>query len=160
MAFLIGFFWLLFAIIGVQSFKSSFKRTCVWFEDIGNARYNNSVTTYAQNSAPRNIQFCGGYLDAESGAPMPWLKADLNTTGAANHKGYLCPRHSFCVEGNNPYNGTISFDNIPQSLELVFVIMSSNTFSDLMYYTTDTDYLIGAVCKYMSTWLWSGFNVS
>ncbi|KAF2842438.1 calcium channel-like protein subunit Cch1 [Patellaria atrata CBS 101060] len=102
-AFLISFFWLLFAIIG----------------------------------------FCGGYLDKE-GNKMPWLKAD-GQNGTSKHKGFLCPQNSLCVEGDNPYNGTVSFDNIFQSLELVFVLMSSNTFSDLMYYLTDSEYLAASL---------------
>ena len=39
----------------------------------------------------------------------------------------------------------MSFDNILNSLELVFVIMSSNTFTDILYYTTDSDYLASAL---------------
>lgn len=102
---------------------------------------------YARNVAPKNIQFCGGYLNATTGKPWPWLKADLVTNGTKDHKGYLCPSNSLCVEGRSPYNGTVSFDNVLQSLQLVFVIMSSNTFSDLMYYTTDSDNLAAAFCK-------------
>lgn len=155
-AFLIGFFWLLFAIIGVQTFKASFRRTCVWYEDIAAAQKNagrndTSIVKYAQNIAPKHIQFCGGYLTSDGA--KPWLKADLDpkNTSAKNHKGYLCPIGSLCVEDNNPYNGTVSFDNVLQSLQLVFVIMSSNTFSDLMYYTLDTDYFLGALCRLNST---------
>lgn len=155
-AFLIGFFWLLFAIIGVQIFKASFRRTCVWYEDIAAAQRNagrndTSIVKYAQNNAPKNIQFCGGYWTSDGA--KPWLKADLdpNSTSAKNHKGYLCPLGSLCVEDSNPYKGTVSFDNVLQSLQLVFVIMSSNTFSDLMYYTLDTNYLIGALCRSNST---------
>lgn len=76
---------------------------------------------------------------------MPWLHADF-TNGTDSHKGYLCPKKSLCLEGDNPYNGTVSFDNVLQSLQLVFVIMSSNTFSDILYYTTDSDFLAGAIC--------------
>ena len=147
MAFLIGFFWLLFAIIGVQSFKSSFRRTCVWFEDLNNVRQNlGHPNNYTLNIAPDNIQFCGGYLNATTGLAWPWLKSDLSN-GTEKHKGYLCPKQSLCIEGGNPYNGTVSFDNVLQSLQLVFVIMSSNTFSDLLYYTTDSDFLAGALCR-------------
>ena len=144
-AFLIGFFWLLFAIIGVQSFKSSLRRTCVWYDTIGN------ITTYnyTQNVAPAGVQFCGGHLDAVTGLPQSWLKANL-TSVPQPHKGYLCPRKSLCIEGGNPYNGTVSFDDVLHSLELVFVVMSSNTFSDLLYYTTDSDYLASALCKLLS----------
>ena len=49
------------------------------------------------------------------------------------------------MEGGNPYKGTFGFDNILHSLEMVFVIMSSNTFTDLLYYTTDSDYLAAAL---------------
>jgi voltage-dependent calcium channel len=138
-AFLIGFFWLIFGIVGVQSFKSSLRRTCVWVGDDGSGQ------NYTLNVAPENIQFCGGYFDAVTGAQMPWLKSD-GSNGTSSAKGYLCPQNSLCVEsGNGPYNGTVSFDNIAQSLELVFVIISSNTFSDLLYYLTDTDYLAAAL---------------
>lgn len=138
-AFLIGFFWLIFGIIGVQSFKSSLRRTCVWVGDDGSGQ------NYTLNIAPDNIQFCGGYLDAVTGEPMPWLKGD-GRNGTGSPKGYLCPQNSICIEGpEGPYNGTVSFDNIAQSLELVFVIISSNTFSDLLYYLTDSDYLAAAL---------------
>lgn len=138
-AFLICFFWLVFGIVGVQSFKSSLRRTCVWVGDDGSGQ------NFTLNIAPENIQFCGGYLDAVSGAPMPWLFSD-GRNGTRESKGYLCPQGSLCVEGpEGPYNGTVSFDNILQSLELVFVIISSNTFSDLLYYLTDSDYLAAAL---------------
>ncbi|RMZ78366.1 hypothetical protein DV738_g3928, partial [Chaetothyriales sp. CBS 135597] len=138
-SFLICFFWLLFGIIGVQSFKSSLRRTCVW---VGN---DGSGQNYSLNVAPDNIQFCGGYLDALTGEALPWLKSD-GRNGTKTPKGYFCPQGSLCVEsGNGPYNGTVSFDNIGQSLELVFVIMSSNTFSDLLYYLTESDYLASAL---------------
>ncbi|EXJ92665.1 hypothetical protein A1O3_01217 [Capronia epimyces CBS 606.96] len=138
-AFLIGFFWLIFGIIGVQSFKSSLRRTCVWVGDDGSGQ------NYTLNLAPDNVQFCGGYLHAVTGEPMPWLKGD-GQNGTGTPKGYLCPQNSVCIEGSEgPYNGTVSFDNIAQSLELVFVIISSNTFSDLLYYLTDSDYLAAAL---------------
>ena len=69
-----------------------------------------------------------------------------NQNGTA-HKGFLCPQGSMCIEGENPFNGTQSFDNIFQSLELVFVVMSSNTYTDLLYKVADSDYLPGALCK-------------
>lgn len=135
-AFLIGFFWLLFSIVGVQSFKSSLRRTCVFEGPDGNNTQN-------QPPPAGNFQFCGGWL-ADNGTAMPWLKAD-GVPGTADHKGFLCPKGSYCVEGGNPYNGTISFDNILNSAELVFVIMTSNTFTDTMYYLTDSDYLAAAL---------------
>ncbi|KAL1587082.1 hypothetical protein WHR41_04007 [Cladosporium halotolerans] len=131
---LIGFFWLLFGIIGVQSFKSSLRRTCVW--DGNNADPPQANYTLDE-------QYCGGWW-AQDGTKMPWVYAD-GQPGATKHKGYLCPVGSYCVEGENPYNNTVSFDNVGNSLEEVFVIMTSNTFTDIMYYLADTDYLIAAL---------------
>ena len=138
-SFLIGFFWLLFAIVAVQNFKSSLRRTCVWVDPLG-------ANNYTQNVAPGSVQFCGGYLNATTGTAWPWLYPD-GRNGTDSSKGYICPKGSLCVEGENPYNGTVSFDNVLQSLELIFVIMSSNTFSDLLYYTADSDYLAAALCE-------------
>jgi len=65
--------------------------------------------------------------------------------GPEEGKGFLCPKGSLCVESTNPNNDTQSFDNILQSLELVFVIMSSNTWSSLLYTVADTDYLVSSI---------------
>lgn len=135
-AFLIGFFWLLFAIVGVQSFKASLRRTCYW-QDPFDASNN-----YTQNLIG-NFQFCGGWI-AANGTEMPWLTSD-GDWGDSTHKGYLCPVNSQCIQTDNPYNGTVSYDNIVQSLELVFVIMTSNTFTDLMYYLTESDFVATAL---------------
>ena len=131
--FLVGFFWLLFAIVGVQSFKSSFRRTCVWSDPETGESFVNSD------------QFCGGHLknDTDHFIPEPYTAAPGMPPGI--RKGFLCPKASKCIEGSNPFNNTQSFDNILQSLELVFVIMSSNTWSDLMYTLADTDYLISTL---------------
>lgn len=136
-AFFICFFWLVFAIIGVQSFKSSLRRTCVWINPDGGE-------DFAFNQVPDLVQHCGGYIENGTGAKLPWIHED-GTHGAENPKGYLCPVGSLCVEGTNPYSNTVSFDNIFHSLQLVFVIMSSNTFTDIMYYTTDSDYLTASL---------------
>ena len=155
-AFLISFFWLLFAIIGVQSFKNSLSRQCVWLDPQDPKNLSASFTN--------SFTFCGGHRNNDTGFPEPWVFADLPGTlenlrnGTSGGKGFLCPRGSICLQQRNPYNGTVNFDNILNSLELVFVIMSANTFSDLMYYTTESDYLpatfffIGGII-FMMLWL-------
>ncbi|RDL41950.1 Voltage-gated potassium channel [Venustampulla echinocandica] len=147
--FLIGFFWLLFAIIGVQSFKSSFDRQCVWIDPLDHSNKTGSAYTH-------EFQFCGGQFNNDTGAHDPWKLGPLDGTqdvdrlenGTTSIKGYLCPRGSYCIqlEGDQlPYSGTVSFDNIFQSLELVFVTMTANTYTDIMYYTTNSDYLAAAI---------------
>ncbi|KAI1843380.1 hypothetical protein JX266_010377 [Neoarthrinium moseri] len=143
-SFLICFFWVLFAIIGIQSFKSSLSRQCVWVDPLDPT---NITAAY-----PYNLQFCGGHLDNTTGAERPWVYSrdepgslqDLVDNDAAP-KGFLCPKGSLCLQSTGPFNNTVNFDNIIHSLELVFVIMSANTWSDLMYYTTNSDYLPAAL---------------
>ncbi|KAF5864486.1 calcium channel protein [Aspergillus alliaceus] len=149
-AFLIGFFWLLFAIVGIQSFKSSLQRTCLWIGKDGQE-------DFALNDASGTLQFCGGYINETTGEKHPWVPRSGNPKTTASAKGYLCPAGSICIENDMPYNGTMNFDNILNSLELVFVIMSSNTFTDLLYYTTDSDYLAASlffICGFIILSLW------
>ncbi|TGJ84117.1 hypothetical protein E0Z10_g4650 [Xylaria hypoxylon] len=159
-SFLIGFFWLLFAIVGVQSFKSSLSRQCVWLDP---QQPNNLAAAYTNE-----MTFCGGHINNVTGKPVSWVKFDNTgleknslehlTISSNRTKGFICPRHSICLEQHSPYNKTVSFDNIIQSLELVFVIMSSNTWSDLMYYTTNSDFqaaalFFGASIMILMLWL-------
>lgn len=127
----ITFFCILFAIIGVQSFKSSLRRTCVWVDPNG---IDDNYTT---------SQFCGSYLHPETLEIMPYVYPD--GTPGAQAKGFACPVNSYCVSDVNPHDNTVSFDNFFNSLEMVFVIMSENTFSDIMYYTTETDYMAASL---------------
>lgn len=141
-----GFFWLLFAIIGVQSFKSSLSRQCTWIDPEDPTNFDATFTP--------SMSFCGGHLNAVTGEPEPWVRVTSPTRnlsseflepGAKSAKGYICPRGSLCLQQDNPFNGTVNFDDIGHSLELVFVIMSANTFSDLMYYTVSSDFLPAAL---------------
>ncbi|KAI1467423.1 Ion transport protein-domain-containing protein [Daldinia caldariorum] len=154
-SFLLGFFWLLFAIIGVQSFKASLNRQCVWLDP---SQPDNMSLSYTND-----MQFCGGYLD-ENGTERPWVRSSIPGTlqdlesPSRTPKGYICPRHSICLEQSSPFNDTVNFNNIHHSLELVFVIMSANTWSDLMYYTTYSEFLpaalfFGAGIMIMMLWL-------
>jgi len=131
----------------VQSFKSSFDRQCVWVDP-------NDLTNQTGSAYTNVLQFCGGQFNKLTGAHDPYVIGKLSDgienfrPGADSAKGFLCPRGSYCLElvpDQLPYNGTVSFDNIFQSLELVFVVMTANTFSDLMYYTMNSDYLAAAL---------------
>ncbi|RDA83976.1 hypothetical protein CP532_0430 [Ophiocordyceps camponoti-leonardi (nom. inval.)] len=157
-AFLVCFFWLLFAIIGVQSFKSSLSRQCVWLDPSNPRSLSASFTV--------EMEFCGGHLDNETGQVKPWVKfgssesLDELMNGTGSGKGFICPRGSICLQQESPFNGTVSFDDIFHSLELVFVIMSANTFSDLMYATMGSDYIqaalfFGAGIMILMLWLTS-----
>lgn len=79
----------------------------------------------------------------EDGVRMPYI--GLDGVPFPSPKGYTCPQNSKCITSENPYDGTISFDNILQSLELVFVIMSFNTFTDIMYDIVAAEHLIASL---------------
>jgi hypothetical protein len=141
-----GFFWILFAIIGVQSFKSSLSRQCTWINP-------EDPTNFEAGYTP-SMSFCGGHINTTTGQASPWvmstsptrnLSSEFLKPGAQSAKGFNCPRGSICLQQDNPFNGTVNFDDIGHSLELVFVIMSANTFSDLMYYTVSSDFLPAAL---------------
>lgn len=127
----IACFWVIFGIIGVQSFKSSLSRHCEWTnpEDASEVFINSDL-------------YCGSYIGLD-GIAKPFLDREGNPSGYV--KGFRCPQNSVCQSGENPYNGTVNFDNIFQSMQLVFVIMSVNAFSDIMYYLMDTDSLASSL---------------
>lgn len=77
------------------------------------------------------------------GERVPYI--DIENEFFTTAKGYTCPTNSKCLTLENPISGTISFDNILQSLEIVFVIMSVNTFSDIMYNIVDSEHLIASL---------------
>ncbi|ODV86543.1 hypothetical protein CANARDRAFT_180858, partial [[Candida] arabinofermentans NRRL YB-2248] len=119
-------FWVLFAIIGVQSFKTSLRRQCVW------TNVSDPTDVYLNE-----FQFCGSYLDPDTLKALPYI--DANGVPSTQTKGFTCPVNSKCILGDNPYGGQLGFDNFLHSMEMVFVIISANTFSDIMYYTMDSD---------------------
>lgn len=128
----ISFFWIFFGIIGVQSFKSSLTRHCVWTNP------DDPTDTYVNSEL-----YCGSSLHA-NGTAMPYLFRDGTSSNIV--KGFRCPVNSQCISGDNPFGGTVNFDNILQSMEMVFVVISANTFTDIMYDTMDSDNL--AACLF------------
>ena len=107
-AFFVAFFWIIFSIIGVQSFKSSLRRHCVWSDPTG--IYSNYT---------RMSQFCGGYMDNVTGEIMSYITAD-GSPSIENPKGFICPNQSMCIESDNPNNGTVSFDNIVRGPKILY----------------------------------------
>ncbi|OBA19685.1 hypothetical protein METBIDRAFT_46054 [Metschnikowia bicuspidata var. bicuspidata NRRL YB-4993] len=127
----IACFWFIIGIVGVQSFKSSLTRHCVWTNP------DDPSEVYIDTDL-----YCGSYLGTD-GEIYSYL--DRNGNHAAYPKGFRCPVNSVCQSGENPYNGTVNFDNILQSMQMVFVMISVNTFSDIMYNLTDTDSLAASL---------------
>lgn len=126
----IGCFGLFFGIIGVQSFKSSFRRHCVWTNP------NDPTDMFINNDS-----YCGSYL-SPNGVAQPYIFA--NGDASSSIKGFRCPINSRCETLDNPHQGTVNFDNVFNSLEQVFIVMSANTFTDIMYMTMNSDSVTAA----------------
>lgn len=125
------YFWIVYAIAGLRSFNSSLSRQCVWINP------NDPSDRYFSSN------ICGGFYDPQSGAVSPAM--DERGIVASRAKGFTCPAHSKCISAGNPESGTMSFDNIFNSLELVFIIMSQNTFSDIMYDVINAEYMVSSI---------------
>ncbi|ODQ78492.1 hypothetical protein BABINDRAFT_162700 [Babjeviella inositovora NRRL Y-12698] len=145
-------FWIFFSILGVQSFKSSFDRMCTWTNP------SDSTDTFVNTV---NLQFCGSWLSG-SGEIMEYIYEDGTVSG--RYKGFRCPINSKCISYSSSPNSWnyLSFDNIIDSMKMVAVIMTANTFSNIMYYTMDLDLMPAALffiacIFFLTVWLLNVF---
>ncbi|CAB11726.1 Calcium-channel protein cch1 [Schizosaccharomyces pombe] len=139
-----AFFGVMIAILGVQFFKASLNRQCVWLGD------------YGDQYLPTG-QFCGGHW--ENGIKRAYLDKN-GFPSNVNPRGFICAEKSVCRVVENPYSNTVSFDNFFNSLELIFVIMSSNGFTDIMYDIMDAEYFVSCLlfiisAYFLTLWLMS-----
>ncbi|KAH8919447.1 hypothetical protein BT69DRAFT_1246450 [Atractiella rhizophila] len=131
-AFFVFFAVILFSIIGVQSFKGSLKRNCVWIDP------ENQANLTLEN------QFCGGHIDPETGLEVGYLPKGENVP-VEGGKGFICPLGQLCIEATNPNNGTQSFDHIFAASLQVIVISSANTWTTLMFSMMDADFFASSL---------------
>lgn len=99
----------LFSIIGVQSFRGSLRRACIY--------------TNPMNSTDEIVLgVCGGYIDPVTLQKTNFL--DLNgQPSRVSPKGYICPLNQVCqTRSESLGDNTQSFDNIFKSLVQVLVI--------------------------------------
>ncbi|KAG0281785.1 calcium channel protein [Linnemannia exigua] len=125
----IAFFFIIFSIVGVQAFKGSLSRRCV--------SQDRTVTL--------NETFCGGYYDPTTpGKKLPYIdiKGVHSSTVA---KGNICAMGFECRDIGKNYKNAISFDNIFSAMVPVYVLMTGQTWTDLMYRIMDAEYAWSAV---------------
>ena len=132
----IGFFLFIWGVVGVLSFNGSLRRVCT---------YDKHITE----------QYCGSWLHPETLEVMPYLLLDSASGSFRNQsrvKGYTCPVGSQCVElkafpsyGSYADLANMSFDNIFNSLEIVFIMMSANGFTPIMYDIIDSESLASSL---------------
>lgn len=94
------------SVIGVQSFKGSFRRTCEWIGMFIRIKTNENVTglTLVILTDPAGIipsvnfpnQHCGGYVNVTTGLAEGYIAASGIWAGE-NAKGFICPSPSICI---------------------------------------------------------------
>ncbi|KAH7056641.1 Ion transport protein-domain-containing protein [Linnemannia elongata] len=126
----IAFFFIIFSIVGVQAFKGSLSRRCV------NAQ-NNSIVL--------DDVYCGGHYDpVNPGSKQSYVGADgMQSLTAA--KGNICAQGFICKDTGTNFENAISFDNIFSAMVPVYVLMTGQTWTDLMYHIMDAEYAWSAV---------------
>ncbi|KZO97216.1 hypothetical protein CALVIDRAFT_513490 [Calocera viscosa TUFC12733] len=133
-AFFVLFAMILFSIIGVQSFRGNYRRSCVLIANL--------------TTGPLDINMnhlCGGQIDPDFlNATGYWTIEGVQRTD--DPKGFICPLGSLCQESDtNPNGGGQSFDNIAAAAMQVIVVASANTWSTVMYNMMDADFFVSCL---------------
>ncbi|KAF9650402.1 hypothetical protein BDM02DRAFT_3185438 [Thelephora ganbajun] len=123
-AYFVLFAMLLFSVIGIESFKGSFSRSCFLQPTLGEAEIQISDKA------------CGGWVNPQTLEAMPYVKKD-GTVGRI--KGYICP---IGQEGDNPFNNIESYDNFFYAVLQVAIISTQTGFTGPMYSTIDSEYFL------------------
>ncbi|KAI0338514.1 hypothetical protein BDW22DRAFT_1362860 [Trametopsis cervina] len=127
-AYFVIFAMILFSIIGIQSFKGSFRRNCYLLPVNG------------EGELPLG-QSCGAYIDPVSRNVMGYINGSNENASAT--KGFVCPLGQICREGpDNPNAGVESFDTIYYAALQVFIVSSANGWSPLMYQMMDAEFFV------------------
>ncbi|KAJ3365110.1 calcium channel protein [Allomyces javanicus] len=132
------FFFVVAAITGVLAFKGSLRRQCL--VDLG--------PTMGGETAVSPTRYCGGYWDEDGERLAPrWPELEggfgknaMAATPVGVVKGYVCPAPQVCMAMQpNPHNGEASFDHIAAALLLVFMVTSTETWSEFLYATMQAE---------------------
>ncbi|KAK3818697.1 MAG: Ion transport protein-domain-containing protein [Benniella sp.] len=121
----IAFLFLIFSLVGVQSFKGSFRRRCV---------------LASNHSAILTDRFCGGHYntsDPEGKSSYLTIDDQLSTTAP---KGYTCPASYVCKDTGINYDSDLSFDWIIPSMIQVYILMTGQTWTDMMYKVMNSEH--------------------
>ncbi|KAI8359295.1 Ion transport protein-domain-containing protein [Mortierella sp. GBAus27b] len=121
----IAFLFFIFSLIGLQAFKGSYTRRCVLIAD---------------NSVVLEDQFCGGsYKELGSMETVPYITLDGGQS-LTPAKGYICPHNYECKDTGEYHGNDLSFDNILTSMVQVYILMTGQTWTDIMYKMMDSEH--------------------
>ncbi|KAF8752940.1 Ion transport protein [Rhizoctonia solani] len=117
-------------IVGVQSFKGSFRRTCVVADSIADIGGENSIAL-SQN--------CGAWIDPATLLPAGYVDSDGNRTNEAKDSHALWARSASRLR-SEPAKRHPGFDNFFLASMQVVIVASVNTWAPVMYQMMDTDF--------------------
>ncbi|KAF8927182.1 calcium channel protein [Dissophora ornata] len=124
-ALFIAFFFFIFSIIGVQAFKGSLSRHCV----LG-----------TNNTEVLLDQFCGGHYNiSDPSGKSSYITID-GINSPTSPKGHICSAAYICLDTGVNFDGAVSFDVIYSAMVPVYVLMTSQTWTDMMYRIMDAEY--------------------
>ncbi|KAJ1930028.1 calcium channel protein, partial [Linderina pennispora] len=109
-----GFFFLVFACLGVTIFRGAFSRRCI------------SAATL-ESAVPE--RYCCSYM--ENGRRQPYLVGVGTPTVHQSPRAYACPQGQICMTVGNPSNSLMNYDNIFASAVQVFIVASAQGWADI-----------------------------
>ncbi|GMG21503.1 unnamed protein product [Ambrosiozyma monospora] len=152
------FILLWFSIVSIQAFSETFRKQCVLVDK------ENDIFRLSG-------QLCGGYLEKDDNGHQVIQSSVIGSSYSKSHKfdseyyesllddnfrstklgatGFICPEKSLCIFGENPNKGTLSFDNLWSAIQIMFVLLSSNTFSNSFYSVMDSNAVYQACFFYI-----------
>ncbi|XP_063224731.1 voltage-dependent T-type calcium channel subunit alpha-1G [Bacillus rossius redtenbacheri] len=144
------FVFFIFGIVGVQLWEGILRQRCFLDKD-ANVSYPRPLATYYKYVEQDRDYICSKADDngMHSCADLPPYKVgELVCNGSYSAEGGNDPTNTSCVNWNqyyteclastsNPFQGTISFDNIGLAWVAIFLVISLEGWTDIMYYVQD-----------------------
>ncbi|XP_015590684.1 voltage-dependent T-type calcium channel subunit alpha-1G isoform X2 [Cephus cinctus] len=143
------FVFFIFGIVGVQLWEGILRQRC-FLKALPNIKYPDDLEKYFEYQGQDYI--CSrpddsGMHTCNNLPPLKLGNLVCNSTAVPNNNTTLI-NNSSCVnwnyyyteckgQGNNPFQGTISFDNIGLAWVAIFLVISLEGWTDIMYYVQD-----------------------
>lgn len=146
------FVFFIFGIVGVQLWAGLLRQRCYLVLPDDNISIPSPISSYYQGLDAEKDFICSTEKDNGmhrcSGLPQLVLPSGLMCNASAQPHSANAPTNASCVNWNqyytnctagdkNPFQGSISFDNIGLAWVAIFLVISLEGWSDIMYYVQD-----------------------
>ncbi|XP_064478455.1 voltage-dependent T-type calcium channel subunit alpha-1G-like isoform X2 [Ornithodoros turicata] len=146
------FVFFIFGIVGVQLWAGLLRQRCYLVLPDENISFPSPISSYYQGMDAERDYICSSDKDNGmhrcSDLPPLVLDSGLVCNASARPHSNNVPTNASCVNWNqyysnctagdkNPFQGSISFDNIGLAWVAIFLVISLEGWSDIMYYVQD-----------------------